>query len=86
MNSEKYIDLDVHQATISAAVLDHTGKVVMECVLETKAATILDIASRDLRTSMILRAPSSCKVVTVARYQVYSGVMGAGVVMELVTL
>ena len=42
MNSEKYIGLDVHQATISVAVLDHTGKVIMECVLETKAATILE--------------------------------------------
>jgi hypothetical protein len=26
MNSEKYIGLDVHQATISVAVLDSTGK------------------------------------------------------------
>jgi transposase len=42
MNSEKYIGLDVHQATISVTVLDHTGKVVMECILETKAATILE--------------------------------------------
>lgn len=42
MNSEKYIGLDVHQATISVAVLDCTGKVVMECILETKAATILE--------------------------------------------
>ena len=41
MNDAKYIGLDVHQATISAAVLDSTGKLVMECVLETKAATIL---------------------------------------------
>ncbi len=41
MNSEKYIGLDVHQATISVAVLDSTGKVVMESILETKAATIL---------------------------------------------
>jgi hypothetical protein len=41
MNEPKYIGLDVHQATISAAVLDSTGKLVMECVLETKAATIL---------------------------------------------
>ena len=29
MNSEKYIGLDVHQATISVAVLDSTGKLVM---------------------------------------------------------
>ncbi|MBZ5699109.1 MAG: hypothetical protein LAN18_11245 [Acidobacteriia bacterium] len=35
------IGLDVHQATTSAAVLDWTGKLVMECVLETKAATLL---------------------------------------------
>jgi hypothetical protein len=42
VNSEKYIGLDVHQATISVAVLDHSGKVVMECILETKATTILE--------------------------------------------
>jgi hypothetical protein len=36
----KYIGLDVHQATISAAVLDSTGKLVMESVLETKAQTV----------------------------------------------
>ena len=42
MNSEKYIGLDVHQATISIAVMDSTGKVVMESILATKAATILE--------------------------------------------
>jgi hypothetical protein len=36
------IGLDVHQATISVAVMDSKGKVVMECILETKAATILE--------------------------------------------
>ena len=41
MTDAKYIGLDVHQATISAAVLDSTGKLVMESILETKAATIL---------------------------------------------
>ena len=41
MNDAKYIGLDVHQATISAAVLDSTGKLIMESMLETKAATIL---------------------------------------------
>src|SRR6202035_483479 len=41
MSNAKYIGLDVHQATISVAVLDSTGKLVMECILETKAATIL---------------------------------------------
>src|ERR1700676_3603740 len=42
MNSEKYIVLDVHQATSSVAVLDSAGKLVMESILETKAATILE--------------------------------------------
>jgi transposase len=42
MNSEKYIGLDVHQATISVAVLDSKGKLIMESILETKAATILE--------------------------------------------
>ena len=41
MNDAKYIGLDVHQATIAATVLDSTGKLVMESILETKAATIL---------------------------------------------
>jgi hypothetical protein len=41
MSSEKYIGLDVHQATISVAVLDQTGKLLMESVIETKAATVL---------------------------------------------
>jgi len=30
MSSEKYIGLDVHQATISVAVMDPTGKLIME--------------------------------------------------------
>jgi transposase len=41
MNSEKYIGLDVHQATIVVAVTDSTGKLIMESILETEAATIL---------------------------------------------
>ena len=42
MSGEKYIGLDVHQATISVAVMDSQGKVVMESILETKASTILE--------------------------------------------
>ena len=41
MNEAKYIGLDVHQATISVAILDSAGKLAMEAVLETKSATIL---------------------------------------------
>src|SRR6476619_7137203 len=42
MNDAKYIGMDVHQATISAAVRDSAGNVVMEATLETKAETILE--------------------------------------------
>jgi transposase len=42
MTGEKYIGLDVHQATISVAVMDSQGKVVMESILETKASTLLE--------------------------------------------
>ena len=41
MNDAKYMELDVHQATISVAILDSVGKLVMEAILETKAETIL---------------------------------------------
>jgi len=36
-----YIGMDVHQATISVAVMDGRGKLIMQCILETKAGTIL---------------------------------------------
>ena len=42
MKPEKYIGMDVHQATIAVAVLDDRGKLIMECILETKAGTILE--------------------------------------------
>jgi hypothetical protein len=42
MSNAKYIGLDVHQATTVAAVLDASGKLVMEAIVETKAATMLD--------------------------------------------
>ena len=41
MTSTKYIGLDVHKESISIAVMNSVGKVVMECVIETKASTIL---------------------------------------------
>jgi hypothetical protein len=33
--------LDVHQASISVAVRDAAGKLIVESIIETKAATIL---------------------------------------------
>ena len=37
----KYIGMDVHKESISVAVRNAAGKIVMECVIETKANTIL---------------------------------------------
>jgi transposase len=51
MNDAKYIGLDVRQATISVAVFDSAGKLVMEAILETKAETILQFL-RGLRGSL----------------------------------
>src|ERR1700676_2216359 len=41
MNGTKYIGMDVHKESISIAVMNSAGKIVMECVIETKAITIL---------------------------------------------
>src|ERR1700758_4257175 len=53
MNSEKYIGLDVHQATISVAVMDSQGKIIMESILETKASTLLEFFA-GLRGSLLV--------------------------------
>ncbi len=42
MDSIKYIGLDVHRDTISVAVLDAEGKLVMQSVIATRASTILE--------------------------------------------
>jgi hypothetical protein len=41
MSSTTYIGLDVHKESISIAVMNSAGKIVMECIIETKASTIL---------------------------------------------
>jgi transposase len=41
MDSKKYIGMDVHKESISIAVMNGTGKIGMECVMETKASMIL---------------------------------------------
>src|SRR6202521_4281739 len=42
MDDRKYIGMDRHKASISIAVSDAAGKVLMECIIETKAATVLE--------------------------------------------
>src|SRR6202048_1763135 len=41
MDSKKYIGMDVHKESISIAVMNGAGKIVMECIIETKASMIL---------------------------------------------
>src|SRR5580693_845259 len=42
MDNTKYIGMDVHTESISIAVRNGAGKIVMECVIETKASMILE--------------------------------------------
>jgi transposase len=42
MNSVRYVGLDVHRDTISVAVLEESGRLVMQSVVATRAAAILD--------------------------------------------
>jgi Transposase len=51
MDNVKYIGMDVHKEAISIAVLNSSGKLVMECTIETKASTILDFL-KGLRGSL----------------------------------
>ena len=51
VTSEKYIGLDVHQATISVAVMDASGKLVMESIPETEASAPLQVLG--WRTAMV---------------------------------
>src|SRR5713226_4401559 len=51
MDSVKYIGMDVHKEAISIAVLNSSGKLVMECIIETKAITILQFV-QGLRGSL----------------------------------
>jgi hypothetical protein len=39
----KYTGMDVHQEAIVSAVLNESGKLVMECVIETKASSIVQL-------------------------------------------
>ncbi len=51
MSGEKYIGLDVYQATISVAVMAPQGKLVMESILQTKASTITPGTEKLMRIS-----------------------------------
>ena len=43
MDSTKYIGMDVHKEATTIAVLDASGRLVMELIVETKAATMVQL-------------------------------------------
>jgi len=45
MDGTKYIGMDVHKESISIAVMNSAGKLVMECVIATKANTVLQFVA-----------------------------------------
>jgi len=63
MTSTKYIGMDVPKESISIAVRNAVGKIVMECVIETKA-------------SMILQFFDGCGEIYTSRWKRASGLPG----------
>jgi hypothetical protein len=59
MTSTKYIGMDVHKESISMAVRNATGKIVMECVIETKASIILQFLD-GLRGDLYVTCGNGC--------------------------
>jgi hypothetical protein len=53
MEGTRYIGMDVHKDSISIAVLNCSGRLVMESVIETKTITILEF-EHGLRGSLHL--------------------------------
>jgi transposase len=53
MDSTKYIGMDVHKDTISIAVMNSAGKLVIESIVETKAMTILQFV-QGLRGTLLV--------------------------------
>jgi hypothetical protein len=46
MDSIKYIGMDVHKESISIALMNGSGKLVMESIIETKAITVVQFIQR----------------------------------------
>jgi hypothetical protein len=66
VESTKYIGMDVHKETISTAVMNAVGKVVIESIPETNALTILQFV-QGLRGNLQITFEESCSNVTYSR-------------------
>ena len=70
LNDKKYIGMDVHKESISIAVRNGAGKIVMECVIETKASMILQFFNGlrgDLQVTFEEGTSAACNVVALRR-------------------
>ena len=56
MDRIRYVGLDLHRDTISAAVLDHDGTLVMQSMLPNPAAAAIDFLS-GIRGTLHASAP-----------------------------
>jgi hypothetical protein len=56
MNSVRYLGMDVHRDTISVAVLDESGRLMMQSVLATRRAAILDCIQREAALRLLDQA------------------------------
>ena len=64
MNDSKFIGLDVHKTSISAAVLNQDGKLLMQSIFATHAAAILSFL-HGLRGSLrVESAPQTGTILT----------------------
>jgi hypothetical protein len=61
INQEKYIGMDVRQTTISVAVMGAGGKLLMECLLDAKVATIGEF-NQGLRGTQSLTSTTGLRV------------------------
>ena len=72
-NTRKYIGMDVHKEAIAIAVLNSSGKLVMECVIETKAVTcwIFSTVCAESCTSLLKKGPGrpGCTICSSRTYE-----------------
>ena len=56
MSQEKYIGMDVHQATISVTVMDSSDKLIMECILGYRMFRAQSGLARNVSGSQVCRS------------------------------
>jgi|HubBroStandDraft_1064217.scaffolds.fasta_scaffold893574_2 hypothetical protein len=75
MGSVNHVGMDSHKETISIAVKTSAGKLIMECIIETKAITILQFI-QGLRGDVYVieaKSPVPCRAVSGDQYRFAKG-------------